>query len=53
MSRLLVLGAGVSGIAAARLATKQGMSVTIFDESASSVPDAGYGPDGDEDHPSN
>jgi UDP-N-acetylmuramoylalanine--D-glutamate ligase len=43
VSRLLVLGAGVSGIAASRLAVKQGMSVTIFDESASAVPDAGYG----------
>lgn len=31
MSRLLVLGAGVSGIAAAKLATGLGMSVTLYD----------------------
>ena len=43
MSRLLVLGAGVSGRAAARLASKKGMSVTIFDESVAAAPDAGYG----------
>ncbi len=33
MTRVLVLGAGVSGLAAARLARKQGMAVTIYDES--------------------
>ncbi len=32
MSRLLVLGAGVSGLAAARLARSRGMSVTIYTE---------------------
>ncbi len=32
MTRVLVLGAGVSGPAAARLATSHGMTVTIFDE---------------------
>lgn len=42
MNRILVLGAGVSGLAAARLATSKGMSVTIYDESASDVT-AGYG----------
>lgn len=30
--RVLVLGAGVSGMAAARLAVSQGMSVTVYDE---------------------
>lgn len=35
MSRVLVLGAGVSGIAAARLARNQGMTVTIYDEKPS------------------
>lgn len=34
MTRLLVLGAGVSGRAAARLAVSHGMTVTIFDEQA-------------------
>lgn len=33
MSRLLVLGAGISGMAAARLAVSQGMSVTVYAES--------------------
>lgn len=33
MSRVLVLGAGISGLAAARLARRQGMTVTIYDES--------------------
>lgn len=33
MTRLLVLGAGVSGLAAARLARDQRMAVTIYDES--------------------
>jgi UDP-N-acetylmuramoylalanine--D-glutamate ligase len=33
VSRVLVLGAGVSGIAAARLARQQGMTVTLYDES--------------------
>lgn len=37
MTRVLVLGAGVSGLAAARLARKQGMSVTIYDEIPSSA----------------
>ena len=32
MSRTLVLGAGVSGMAAARLARETGMQVTVFDE---------------------
>ena len=32
MSRLLVLGAGVSGIAASRLARRQGAQITIYDE---------------------
>lgn len=32
MSRLLVLGAGVSGLAAARLAIRHGMTATIYDE---------------------
>lgn len=32
MTRLLILGAGVSGQAAARLARKHGMTVTLFDE---------------------
>ncbi len=31
MNRVLILGAGVSGMAAARLAMAQGLSVTIFD----------------------
>lgn len=31
MTRLLVLGAGVSGLAAARLAVAEGISVTLFD----------------------
>ena len=33
MTRVLVLGAGVSGLAAARLARHQGMAVTIYDKS--------------------
>ena len=32
MNRLLVLGAGVSGLAASRLARRKGASVTIYDE---------------------
>lgn len=32
MTRVLVLGAGVSGIAAARLARSRGMTVTVYDE---------------------
>jgi len=43
VSRILVLGAGVSGMAAARLATRKGMSVTIFDESISALAEAAYG----------
>lgn len=35
MTRALVLGAGVSGLAAARLATRQGLAVTIFDSDPS------------------
>ena len=35
MSRLLVLGAGVSGLAAARLARSLGMTVTLYDETPS------------------
>ncbi|MFB3050386.1 MAG: Mur ligase family protein, partial [Acidimicrobiia bacterium] len=35
MSRLLVLGAGVSGMAASRLARREGASVTIYDEKPS------------------
>lgn len=35
MSRALILGAGISGLAAARLAHKLGMSVTLYDEVAS------------------
>ncbi|TDI55482.1 MAG: UDP-N-acetylmuramoyl-L-alanine--D-glutamate ligase [Acidobacteria bacterium] len=36
VSRLLVLGAGVSGLAAGRLARREGASVTIYDEKPSS-----------------
>ena len=32
MTRLLVLGAGISGLAAARLALTQGMTVTVYDQ---------------------
>ena len=32
MNRVLVLGAGISGLAAGRLATRLGMAVTLFDE---------------------
>jgi len=35
VNRVLVLGAGVSGIAAARLAMSKGMTVTIYDQSPS------------------
>ncbi|MFV1960852.1 MAG: UDP-N-acetylmuramoyl-L-alanine--D-glutamate ligase [Acidimicrobiia bacterium] len=35
MSRLLVLGAGVSGLAASRLGRREGASVTIYDEKPS------------------
>lgn len=41
--RVLVFGAGVSGIAAARLATSKGMAVTVFDESASAAMGEGFG----------
>lgn len=41
--RVLVLGAGVSGMAAARLAASKGMAVTIFDESAPTDPVLDYG----------
>lgn len=40
MNRVLVLGAGVSGLAAARLAATQGLTVTMFDSSPS---DEAYG----------
>lgn len=43
MSRVLVLGAGVSGQAAARLASRKGMAVTVFDESAVAMGDDGVG----------
>jgi UDP-N-acetylmuramoylalanine--D-glutamate ligase len=39
MTRVLVLGAGVSGIAAARLAARKGMSVTIYDEAVAEIGD--------------
>ena len=39
MTRVLVLGAGVSGIAAARLATSEGMSVTIYDGAVAGIGD--------------
>ena len=35
MNRVLILGAGVSGVAAARLAQRLGMAVTVFDEQPS------------------
>jgi UDP-N-acetylmuramoylalanine--D-glutamate ligase len=35
VNRVLILGAGVSGVAAARLAQRLGMSVTVFDEQPS------------------
>lgn len=41
--RVLVLGAGVSGMAAARLAISRGMTVTIYAESMPDDPVAGYG----------
>ncbi|MGB7859985.1 MAG: UDP-N-acetylmuramoyl-L-alanine--D-glutamate ligase [Acidimicrobiia bacterium] len=37
MTRVLILGSGVSGMAAARLARRVGMTVTLFDESASTT----------------
>ncbi len=44
MSRLLVLGAGVSGLAAARLAARVGMSVSLYDErSDPGALEAGFG----------
>ena len=43
MSRLLVLGAGISGMAAAHLAERLGMAVTIYDESAAAPPATGHG----------
>ncbi|HEX6219910.1 MAG TPA: UDP-N-acetylmuramoyl-L-alanine--D-glutamate ligase [Acidimicrobiia bacterium] len=42
MTRLLILGAGVSGRAASRLARKHGMSVTLYDET---VPTEAIGDD--------
>ncbi len=43
MTRLLVLGAGISGRAAARLAGRHGMTVTVYDESPveDAIPGAG------------
>lgn len=43
MTRALILGAGVSGRAAARLAKRRGMSATIFDEDQISDVDPGVG----------
>lgn len=44
MTRLLVLGAGVSGMAAARLAASKGMTVTVYDEAVADIAsDLGYG----------
>ena len=43
MTRVLVLGAGVSGQAAARLAISRGMAVTVFDESLDAPIVAGAG----------
>lgn len=43
MSRVLVLGAGMSGRAAARLALAHGMSVTVYAESGPTEPVVGYG----------
>lgn len=43
MSRVLVLGAGISGVAVARLAVSKGMAVTLFDESASPEIGEGFG----------
>lgn len=38
MTRVLILGAGVSGVAAARLARTAGMAVTVYDEKPSDRP---------------
>lgn len=44
MSRLLILGAGISGLAAARLATKEGETVTLYDRQPSAeAASMGYG----------
>ncbi|MGB8360101.1 MAG: UDP-N-acetylmuramoyl-L-alanine--D-glutamate ligase [Acidimicrobiia bacterium] len=43
MTRALILGAGVSGRAAARLAQRLGMSVTMYDEHPVGALDAGMG----------
>lgn len=44
MTRVLVLGAGVSGMAAARLAVSKGMTVTVYDEAVPAAgSDAGFG----------
>ncbi|HEX6301847.1 MAG TPA: UDP-N-acetylmuramoyl-L-alanine--D-glutamate ligase [Acidimicrobiia bacterium] len=44
MTRVLVLGAGVSGMAAGRLAAGKGMTVTVYDEAvADIVSDLDYG----------
>lgn len=43
MTRVLVLGAGVSGMAAARLASSKGMAVTVYAESAPDDPVMDHG----------
>lgn len=44
MSRVLILGAGVSGLAAARLARRHGMQVTLYDERSPEPSDSeGFG----------
>ena len=43
MTRVLVLGAGVSGLSAARLAANKGMTVTLFDESVATEIGEGFG----------
>lgn len=43
MTRVLVLGAGISGMAAARLATSKGLAVTIFDEATTPEIGEGFG----------
>ena len=43
MTRVLVLGAGISGMAAARLARSEGMAVTIYAETAPDEPILDYG----------
>jgi UDP-N-acetylmuramoylalanine--D-glutamate ligase len=43
MTRVLILGAAVSGMGAARLAASKGMTVTVYDEAADIVSDLDYG----------